>query len=162
SARIDRLPEHQKAVLQTAAVIGKRFSAAVLQRVVDLLDGRQDGVASVGTALAELAEQDLVYPIGPPADDAYAVKHPPTQDVAYRAQLGERRARAHATVARALETVHVQRLDEHAAVLAHHWEAAGEALEAARWHHRAAQWIGSKDRREAARHWKTVGALLDG
>jgi len=162
SARIDRLPEHQKAVLQTAAVIGKRFSAAVLQRVVDLLDGRQDGVASVGTALAELAEQDLVYPIGPHADDAYAFKHPLTQDVAYRAQLGERRARAHATVARALETVHVQRLDEHAAVLAHHWEAAGEALEAARWHHRAAQWIGSKDRREAARHWKTVGALLDG
>ena len=61
-----------------------------------------------------------------------------------------------------LELVHAQRLDEHAAVLAHHWEAAGEALQAARWHRRAAEWIGYKDRREATRHWKTVCALLDG
>jgi adenylate cyclase len=47
-------------------------------------------------------------------------------------------------------------------MLAHHWEAAGEALEAARWHRRAAEWIGSKDRRESTRHWKTVCALLEG
>jgi len=161
-ARIDRLAEQHKAVLQTAAVIGKRFSAALLERVIELLDGPDAATPPVSAALVTLAQQDLVHPLGMHSADAYVFKHPLTQDVAYRAQLAERRARAHATVARTLEIAHAHRLDEHAAVLAHHWEAAGEALEAARWHHRAAQWIGSKDRREAARHWKTAGVLLDG
>ena len=36
AARIDRLPEREKRVLQTASVIGKTFAEAVLARVVDL------------------------------------------------------------------------------------------------------------------------------
>jgi class 3 adenylate cyclase/tetratricopeptide (TPR) repeat protein len=162
SARIDRLAEHEKAVLQTAAVIGKRFTAPLLRRVLDVLEGLPTTAPAVAAALSDLAQQDLVHPIGADSDDVYAFKHPLTQEVAYRALLADRRARAHAAVARVLEGTHTERLGEHAAVLAHHWEAAGEPLEAARWHHRAAEWIGSKDRREAARHWKAAGVLLDG
>ena len=158
AARIDRLPEQQKALLQTAAVIGKRFSAPLLRRVLEELSGPDAGTA-VGASLEDLVRQELVDPTGP-ADD-YAFKHPLTLEVAYRAQLADRRARAHAAVAGALHATHEDRLDEHAAVLAHHWEAAGEALEAARWHRRAAEWIGSKDRRESTRHWKTVCTLLE-
>ncbi len=36
ASRIDRLPEREKAVLQTAAVIGKEFAACVLRRVAEL------------------------------------------------------------------------------------------------------------------------------
>ena len=158
AARIDRLSEHEKAVLQTAAVIGKRFAAAVLQQIVDALDR---GAPPVDAVLVDLTRQELVHPTGGQSEDEYAFKHPLTQEVAYRAQLGDRRARTHAAVASVLEVVHAQRLDERAAVLAHHWEAAGEALPAARWHRRAAEWIGSRDRRESTRHWKTVCALLD-
>ena len=69
----------------------------------------------------------------------YAFKHPLTQEVALGSQLQERRARVHAAVARAIEAAHAEKLDEHAALLAHHWEEAGEALAAARWHTRAAR-----------------------
>ena len=68
----------------------------------------------------------------------YAFKHPLTQEVAYQSQLAERRARVHAAVARALEAMDPAGTGERAALLAHHYEAAGEALPAARWHDRAA------------------------
>ena len=161
AARIDRLPEDAKAVLQTAAVIGKRFNTALLRRVIEAL-GAAEPAAVVGPLLVELTTHEFIGPVGDGAPDDYAFKHPLTHEVAYRAQLHSGRARTHAAVAQLLETVHAHRLDEQAAVLAHHWEAAGDALHAARWHRRAAEWIGFKDRRAATRHWKTVCALLDG
>jgi predicted ATPase len=60
------------------------------------------------------------------------------RDVAYRSQLAERRARLHAAVATALEKLRADRLGEHASLIAHHWEASGVRLEAARWKRRAA------------------------
>jgi adenylate cyclase len=48
SARIDRLAEREKAVLQTAAVIGKEFTEPVLRRVVDVPE------AELAAALATL------------------------------------------------------------------------------------------------------------
>ena len=74
----------------------------------------------------------------------YAFKHPLTQEVALESQLQSRRRRIHAEVARALEATYPQQQDERAAVIAHHLEQAGEALEAARWHRRAAEWIGAQ------------------
>jgi len=161
AARIDRLPDEERAVLMTAAVIGKRFTAGLLHRVVEALGAPHGGALALAAILGDLARQELVSPSDDGADDVYAFRHPLTQEVAYRAQLADPRARTHAAVARVLETTHAQQLDEHAAVLAHHWEAAGEVLEAARWHHRAADWIGARDRRESTRHWKTVCALLE-
>jgi class 3 adenylate cyclase/tetratricopeptide (TPR) repeat protein len=161
SARIDRLPEREKAVLLTAAVIGKRFSVRVLQSVIEALDPPHGGAIAIGAMLADLARQELILPNTIPHDDEYAFKHPLTQEVAYRAQLGDPRARTHVAVATVLERVHAHRLDEQAAVLAHHWEAASEPLPAARWHRRAAEWIGSRDRRESTRHWKNMCTLLD-
>jgi hypothetical protein len=52
-----------------------------------------------------------------------------------------------------------QQLDERAALLAHHWELAGEALPAADWHRRAALWAGEANLAEAASHWQKVRAL---
>ena len=51
-------------------------------------------------------------------------------------------------------------LDERAALLAHHWERAGEALEAARWHCRAAQWSGIASARDELDQWQRARALL--
>lgn len=69
-----------------------------------------------------------------------AFKHPITQEVAYRSLLSDRRERLHADVARAIEAADAERLDEGAALLAYHWENAGEQLVAATWHARAARW----------------------
>jgi class 3 adenylate cyclase/tetratricopeptide (TPR) repeat protein len=40
-------------------------------------------------------------------------------------------------------------------------EGADEALVAANWHRRAAEWVGTRDRGEMSRHWQRVCALLD-
>jgi class 3 adenylate cyclase/tetratricopeptide (TPR) repeat protein len=155
AARIDRLPEREKQVLQTASVIGKTFSEPILQRVADLGDGDLPAALHALTS-AEFLYQEALYP-----QAEYAFKHPLTQEVAYRSQLAQQRASVHAAVARALVELGSGKLDEHAALLAYHWENAGEAREAATWHRRAAEWAGMNNSAEALRHWQRVRQLLD-
>src|SRR5262249_4210126 len=71
----------------------------------------------------------------------------------------ERRRRVHSAAAGALEELHAGRLDEAAALLAHHHEEAGDALAAARWHRRAAEWAGVINAAESLRHWERGGSL---
>ena len=155
SARIDRLAELDKAVLQASAVIGREFSGPVLARVVELEP------ASLEEALRNLVAGEFVIEQELYPEAVYAFKHPLTQEVAYRSQLGERRAAIHAAVARAMAEQYPERLEERAALLAQHWEAAGEALEAARWHVRAGTWAGTKDPTASLRHWRKVRDLTD-
>jgi class 3 adenylate cyclase len=154
AARIDRLPEREKAVLQTAAVIGKSFSEPILKRVTDLAE------TQLLPAVSALRESELVYEEAIYPEAVYAFKHPLTQEVAYGSQLAGRRAEVHAAVARAIEELYPDKLDEQAAVLAHHFEAAGKGLEAARSHRRAAEWAGKTNIAEALRHWQAVRHLL--
>jgi tetratricopeptide (TPR) repeat protein len=79
--------------------------------------------------------------------------------VALGSQLRERRVRTHAAVARALEAARPDRLDENAALLGYHHEAAGNTLDAARWHRRAAEWLVASDLVVSNAHWKRVYEL---
>ncbi len=153
SARIDRLSERQKAVLQIAAVIGREFERRLLGEVADLPEGELDSV------LHELIEAELVFEVELYPQPRFAFRHPLTQDVAFGSQLSKGRARTHAAIARALQTLEPERLDEGAALIAHHFEAAGKPLEAARWHARAAVWAGFKDPAAAQGHWQRVRTL---
>jgi len=137
AARVDRLGEHVKDVLQTAAVIGKQFDEPLLREVVGLDEH------ALGAALAALQEAEFVHEVQPYPRAEYAFRHPLTQEVAYHSQLGERRGRLHATVAAALEKLRADRLGEHAGLIAHHWDAAGMRYEAARWRRRAALRVSS-------------------
>ncbi len=155
SARIDRLAKHEKAVLQAASVIGKVFSDSVLSRVVQLEAPSLEG------ALRDLVTAEFVYEQELYPEAVYAFKHPLTQEVTYGSQLGERRAAVHAAVAEAIAEQYPERLDERSALLAQHWEAAGEALESARWHARAGAWAGTSDPTQALLHWRKVRELAD-
>lgn len=64
-----------------------------------------------------------------------------------------------AAAARVIEELNAGKLDEQAAVLAHHWEQAGEPVPAAHWNARAARWAGSSAD-AAVRHWRKVIELL--
>jgi class 3 adenylate cyclase/tetratricopeptide (TPR) repeat protein len=155
AARIDRLADREKQVLQAASVIGKDFSEPILRRVVELGDGDLPAALDALTD-AEFLYQEALYP-----EAEYSFKHPLTQEVAYRSQLTERRARVHGGVARAIEKLEAGKLGERAAVLAHHWEQAGDSREAAKWHRRAAKWVGHNNSAEALSHWQSVRRLLD-
>src|SRR5262249_16366829 len=66
----------------------------------------------------------------------------------------------HAAIARALLTIH-QSLDAtHAALLAHHFDEAGERLEAARWHEQAGRRVARRDPADGVRHCRRVTTLL--
>ncbi len=155
AARIDRLSEREKSLLQSAAVIGSEFSEPVLARAAALGEGELEPALRALIAAEFLYEQEL-YP-----EAIYAFKHPLTQEVAYNSQLGERRAAVHRRVAEALEELYPDKLDERAALLAQHWEAAGDRLAAARWSARAAAWVGLNDIAEALRHWRKVSELVE-
>ncbi len=155
-ARIDRLPEQEKKVLQSASVIGKEFTEPVLRRVTDLPDPQlEDSLRQL--IASEFIHEEALYP-----EREYAFKHPLTQEVAYKSQLGDRRANTHAAVGRAIADLYPDKLDERAALLAHHFESAGDVLEASRWHHRASEWAGVRDPAAALQHARRIRSLLEG
>jgi adenylate cyclase len=153
AARIDRLPEREKRLLQTASVIGKDFAEQLLAEVAAL--SPEELKASLAALhRAEFVHEQAIYPVA-----EYAFKHPLTQEVALGSLLKGRRRHVHAAVARVIERQDSEHLDERAALLAHHWEEAGDVLAAARWHKRAAEWVGRTDFAAAAYHWGRVRAL---
>jgi tetratricopeptide (TPR) repeat protein len=160
AARIDRLPERDKQLLQTAAVIGKECAEAVLLRVWAATDTTAAAADEVAAALRDLVAAGFLYEEALYPEAVYGFTHPLTREVAYRSQLAERRGRVHAAVASVIATLYADRLGERAALLAHHWEGAGQALEAARWSRRAAEWVRVSNLPEANRHWRQVRALL--
>jgi class 3 adenylate cyclase/tetratricopeptide (TPR) repeat protein len=154
AARIDRLGDAPKALLQTAAVIGRSLAEPLLARAAGLAE---DELAASLDALREagMVFEESLFPVR-----ELAFKHALTQEVAYRSQLDSRRAAVHAEVGRTLEATAGDHLDEQAALIAHHWEAAAEPLAAARWHRRAAAWANALDPAAALDHWQRVRSLL--
>ncbi|MGE0486671.1 MAG: adenylate/guanylate cyclase domain-containing protein [Gammaproteobacteria bacterium] len=156
AARIDRLSERDKQLLQQAAVIGRTFEARILVEVSGL------PAAAFEAAMRTLRDTEFLHEVALYPRLEYGFKHPLTQEVANNSQLKARRAETHAKVAQTIEALSPDRLDEEAAMLAHHWAAAGDAITAARWHARAARWIGISDYHEAASHWQRACELLAG
>ena len=160
AARLDRLPEREKRLLQTASVLGKEFSGALLERVVATSGRHVLTDAELADALAALARAEFLFEAALYPEVEYAFKHPLTHEVAYKSQLATRRAELHAAAARAIEQLDAEKLDERAALLAYHWEQASEPLTAAQWHARAAGVAGFDSPVEAVRHWERVRELL--
>jgi adenylate cyclase len=156
AARIDRLGERERGVLQTAALIGKEFPRPILERVAELQAN------DLSAALAALERAEFIFERSLYPEPEYAFRHPLTQEVALHSQLSDRRKRVHAAIAAAIAELRAARLDEEAGVLAYHWEEAGNALEAARWHRRAARWTEETDPSESLRRSHKVRALLAG
>jgi len=150
-ARIDRLAAREKELLRTMAVIGREVDRAVLGEVTEL-EGEE-----LRDALAALAGAEFI--VGAPAGERLAFKHPLVQEVAYASQLSDARARIHAAAATAIEGLDPERLDERAALVAHHREAAGESLSAAQWHARAANWAAATAPSSGIDHWRRAAEL---
>lgn len=153
-ARIDHLGESEKTLLQVCAIIGKEISLAVLQQVADR------PLEQVETALDGLCRAELIQLQSSGESQRYAFRHPLIQEVAYGTQLKARRAGLHALVAAAMEQFYHDRLGEYAALLAYHFEAAGQLVRAAQYAASAAMWIGSTDTAQAIKHWHKVRLLM--
>jgi class 3 adenylate cyclase/tetratricopeptide (TPR) repeat protein len=154
AARIDRLEEDAKKVLEIASVVGREISTLILDAVAGLAP------AELSEAAHHLRQAELLYDVPPFDQRLLAFRHPLIQEVAYRSLLHERRRELHSKVAQAIESLFKDRAEERASLLAYHLEQAGEKLKAAQQNMRAAVWIGTNDPSQALRSWKKVRELL--
>jgi len=152
ASRIDRLGDRDKEVLQAAAVVGQDVPIELLRAVVDA------PAPELAASLARLSAAELLGPAE--SADEHTFRHPLAQEVAYRTQLVDRRRMTHAAIARALLGIHGPAAPTHAALLAHHFDEAGERLEAARWHEHAGRRVARSDPADGARHCRRVTTLL--
>lgn len=122
-ARIDRLDEDAKQALKLASVIGRSF----FDRVLSTIAARADRLAQ---QLAVLEQSDLVRDKQREPEPEHIFKHALVQEAAYASLLAEQRREVHRRVARAIESLFADRLDEFTSLLAHHYTC-GEDWEAA-------------------------------
>jgi class 3 adenylate cyclase/tetratricopeptide (TPR) repeat protein len=113
TARIDRLPERLKRLLQVAAVLGREFRLSLLEAVVP--------ETGVEPAIAELVSRELLREKDVVPEPLLAFSHPLVQEVAYRGLLLKSRTELHARAGEALERLHAGRLDDVLDHLAHHF-----------------------------------------
>jgi class 3 adenylate cyclase/tetratricopeptide (TPR) repeat protein len=119
-ARIDRLPEETKRLLQTAAVIGREFPVRLLSAV-------WQGTGSAEDYLRELVRLEFLYERLESEGSVYVFRHALTQETAYGSLLERHRRIHHGTVGHALEELYSGRSDEVAELLALHFGRSNEA-----------------------------------
>jgi len=119
-ARLDRLGP-AKEVAQVAAVLGREFSYELLQAVSPMPEDE------LQSALAKLADAELIYARGIPPEALYQFKHALIQDAAYEALLKSKRRELHRRVARTIAEKFPAVAEAQPEVLARHWTDAGEA-----------------------------------
>jgi predicted ATPase len=119
-ARLDRLGS-AKEMAQVAAVIGREFSYELLHAVSPIVEG------DLQSALAKLADAELIYTRGIPPEATYQFKHALIRDAAYEALLKSRRKELHRAVAWTIAEKFLAMAEAQPEVLARHWTEAGEA-----------------------------------
>jgi oligopeptide transport system substrate-binding protein len=119
-ARIDRLHEEAKRVLQMAAVIGRLF----LYRVLAAIASEE---RKLDEHLLTLQREEMIRERVRLPELEYIFKHELTREAAYNGLLKKDRRVYHRWVGEALERLFPERVDEQVGLLAHHWERAGVA-----------------------------------
>ena len=115
SARIDRLPETSKHVLQNAAVIGRLFDVRVLKPLTSLNGG-------LDTQIQYLREVSLIEAL----QNEYAFRHVLIQEATYESILIKKRAELHRKIGEIMESLYASRIEEFAPLLAYHFYSAGD------------------------------------
>ena len=121
AARLDRLGEQERRVLQTAAVFGETFPTALVQSLV-AADARQ--------ALLVLARRDFVEPAvsDPFGSESWAFRHALVRDETYATLPKLRRAQLHEQVAAVIESNTAEHGVDASEAIGNHLELAYRAL----------------------------------
>jgi DNA-binding NtrC family response regulator/tetratricopeptide (TPR) repeat protein len=124
-ARIDRVPEDRKRLLQTASVLGREFPLRLLKEIWDMADVLE-------AQLRDLTRLEFLVLRSAAQEPLYVFKHALIHDVAYESFPLFQRQALHAAAGRAIESLYIDRLEEVYDGLAYHYsrtEDAGRAIE---------------------------------
>ena len=149
TARIDRLSPAAKHTLAAAAVIGSRFSHDLLARL------------GIDPCVDELVNAELIDQVRFTPRAEYAFRHPLVRTVAYESQLKSDRAQMHRQLAAMIEAYEPESVEQYAALIAEHLEAAGDGHAAFGWHMRAATWATNRDIAAARLSWERARKIAD-
>jgi class 3 adenylate cyclase/tetratricopeptide (TPR) repeat protein len=121
TARLDRLPDEERAVIQRAAVVGQVFFWGA---VTDL--SPEDARSTVGTHLQALHRKELIRPEASSfaGQDAFRFSHLLVRDAAYESMPKKTRADLHERFASWLEGVAGDRVAEYEEIVGYHLEQA--------------------------------------
>ena len=149
AARIDQLTTPAKQTLNAASVIGARFGAELLAAL------------GIDPMVDELLGAELIDQVRFTPQAEYAFHHPLIRAVAFESQLKSDRAEWHRRLATAIEERAPGSVEENAALIAEHLEAAGELHTAYGWHMRAGAWSTNRDLGAARVSWDRARGIAD-
>ena len=149
AARIDRLSTSAGQTLTAASVIGARFEPELLTAL------------SIEPAFDELLDAELIDQVRFTPHAEYAFRHPLIRAVAYESQLKSDRAEWHRRLAAAIQERDPGSVEENAALIAEHLEAAGDLHAAYGWHMRAGTSSASRNFDAARVSWERACRIAD-
>lgn len=139
-ARLDRLSQEVKQVVQTASVLGREFEVQLLVAMLEQEQGVMDKVAAAEQAAIWSSLNQL----------RYLFQHTLLREAAYDMQLRTRRRTLHQLAGQALEDLYAHDLNAHWGLLAYHFEQAGNVSKAVYYLEKAANFAREAYQNEAA------------
>jgi eukaryotic-like serine/threonine-protein kinase len=157
--RLERLSEHARRILTTAAVIGRAFPLELLE---ELERARPDAALE---AIEEAERAHLVETETAGRQTCYRLVHELVRQTLSETLSLPRRQRLHARVADVMERIYAASLDVHVSALAHHLYQAGSSVDREKTIHflseAATQASGTAAHEEALDHLDNAVSLLD-
>ncbi|RPH41218.1 MAG: adenylate/guanylate cyclase domain-containing protein [Desulfobulbaceae bacterium] len=123
AARMDRLEDSLKRILQVASVIGREFA----YRILETISGVKNGLKS---QLVNLQGLEFIYEKGLFPELEYIFRHALVQEVAYNSLLVSRRKEIHEKISEAIEKLYPERLEEFCEVVGYHYSLSGNMAKA--------------------------------
>jgi class 3 adenylate cyclase/tetratricopeptide (TPR) repeat protein len=114
AARMDRIEDNLKRIMQVASVIGREFAYRILQSITDMSE-------DLKASLVNLQGLEFIYEKQLFPELEYIFKHALTQEVAYNSLLVKRRKEIHEKIGQAIEEIYAERLEEYYELLAYHY-----------------------------------------
>lgn len=153
-SRLDRMGT-AKAVAQTAALLGREFSGALLHAVCGLPEGE------MARALQNLVQGDVLAPVAGVSPPRFAFRHALLQAAAGESMLRSARQLTHGRIARVLRERFAESLEAEPETLARHLTEAGEMSRAlAQWQRAGERALGRSAVAEAVSHLHEGLALV--
>ena len=128
-ARLDRLPEELRELVQCASILGQEFDTLILSEMQDRKD--ISGLLTAG-------EKEIIW-TSSPAGSLYTFRHPLLRDASYDMQLRGHLRKLHSKAAKAVLKLYPDDKDQYIS-LAHHYENAKMFKEAILYHELAANY----------------------
>jgi class 3 adenylate cyclase len=123
SARMDRLEDNLKRIMQVASVIGRDFAFRILQSITGVRE-------ELKAYLLNLQGLEFIYEKRLFPELEYIFKHALIQEVAYNSLLQKRKREIHEKIGKAIEQIYINRLEEFYEMLAYHYLKAANHMKA--------------------------------